>query len=207
MRVRICLPIFLIILGACSTSKITLVTSPSGAEITSKPIGSGAQKKLGNTPLTISTNELSESTGGTGPLRIQLKKEGYIDRDILLPEMGAQDLRIQIDLAPRSILEDPIFLNRNIEKLFTAQALIQRKKLAEAKKLLEEVQKSIPQLSASYEMTGGINFLSGDRNQALYNLKKALELNPDSLEALSIIRKIQHDPAFKSATGPNGGEN
>lgn len=190
-------------LGACTSTNLTFSSNPPGAEVITKPIGSGAEKVVGITPLNISTSEISDSTSGTGPLKVLVRKQGYKDKELLIPEMGADDMLIQVDLAPLPALEDTILLNKNLERIFQSQSYVQSKKFDDAIKLLEQVRNQVPQISATYEMLGGIYYLRGDRLKAIDNLQRAKALYPDSLEALSLLSRIKRADAIKPET-PTG---
>ena len=61
----------------------------------------------------------------------------------------------------------------------------------EALKLLEDVKKTAPQLSASYEIEAGVYFLQNKKTEALDSYRAAAQLNPKSNEAIRMRDMIE----------------
>jgi len=181
---RILYGAFMIGLGSCASTSVNFRSSPQKASVSVKPLGSGAQRQLGETPLTLNASEIEKDFNGSGPLTVEFSKEGYKPVKILITELSSLDLTLDVEMQPASGLEDPASLNATIEKLFEAQRLVKVQRFDEALKIIEEIKKLAPQLSSSYELEGGVNFLQGKKSLALDAFRAAARLNPRSLEAV-----------------------
>lgn len=180
-----------LIICSCSSTSVNFRSSPQKAAVSVKPLGSGANKNLGDTPLTVSAAEIEKEFQGSGPITVEFTKEGYKTVRMLITELSSLDLTLDVELQPASGLEDPVVLNAGIEKLFDAQRLIKTQRFDEALKLLDEVRRSSPQLSASYELLGGVYFLQGKKLEALDSYRAAARLNPRSTEATRMRDMIE----------------
>lgn len=188
-------------LGACSSTSVNFRSSPQKAKVSAKPLGAGAAKELGETPITISASELEKDLKGSGPLQVEFTKEGYKPTKILVTELSSLDLTLDVEMQPASGLEDPASMNAQIEKLFEAQRLVKVQRFPEALKLIEEIKKAAPQLSATYELEGGVYFLQNKKNEALDSYRAAAQLNPKSNEAARMRDQLEA-ALLKSSGGP-----
>ena len=180
-----------LMLGACATTTVNFRSSPQKARVTVKPLGTGASKDLGETPLVISASEIDKEFKGSGPIQVEFVKEGYKPLKMLVTELSALDLTLDVELQPASGLEDPASMNAQIERLFEAQRLAKIQRFPEALKLLEDVKKTAPQLSASYEIEAGVYFLQNKKTEALDSYRAAAQLNPKSNEAIRMRDMIE----------------
>ncbi len=194
----------LLVLGACS-STVAITSNPSEAEIIVKPVGAGAEIKLGKTPAVLTDEALSQVPGGAGPVRLQLKKPGYRPVDILVTEIGAADLTIHSELEASSGFDDAFTMNQNLDKIFAAQQLIRQRQFQQAQTLLLDSQKTFPQLAVTYELLGGTYYFMGDKAKATEAFQKAVILNPNSVDALAGLSRstasvAPANPAGSAAT-------
>ncbi len=190
----------MVAMSACSTT-LELSSNPSGADVVVKPIGSGAEKKLGQTPLTLRPSDLDGIPSGGGPLRFRLSKDGYKPIDVVVTDSGAADLKVHTDLEAGPGFDNPARLNSHLEQIFTAQQLIQIKKFDEAQKLLESTRLQVPTLAVVHELLGGIYFIRGEKVLALDSFKRALALNPNSVDALNMSAELGRGTASETPTG------
>ncbi|MEO5666843.1 MAG: tetratricopeptide repeat protein [Bdellovibrionota bacterium] len=190
-------------LAACASS-IEVTSNPAGADVIAKPLGSGAEKKLGQTPLTLNTADLEGVPTGSGPLLLKITKDGYKPMDLLVTEMGSGTLKVSAELEPGPGFENPSQLNAHLEAIFTAQQFIKMRKYDEAQKLLEAIRAKVPTLAVVHELLGGVYFLKGDKVQALDAFKRALALNPNSVDALNMSDEISRSTASVGATSAAG---
>jgi len=195
---------FGIAVGACSSAKIRFQTNPPEAEIFVKPVGSGAEQSLGKTPKQVESGEIEKQHGGSGPLSVVLRKPGYAPYEILVTEMLAGDTEINVELKPSIGIDDPLFLNTQIDRVFQAQNLVRLKKYDEALALLAKTQEELPQLAVTYELIGGIRFFRGNKVEALDAFQKALALYPKSLSALNMKTIIQGGNPLAIQAAPAG---
>ena len=198
-------------LAACATS-LEVSSNPSGADVVVKPLGSGAEKNLGKTPLTLNANDLEGVPSGGGPMRFRITKDGYKPLDLLVTDIGSSELKVNVDLEAGPGFENPAALNGHLERIFTAQQFIQMKKFDDAQKLLEAVRAQVPTLAVVHELLGGVYYLKGEKVLALDSFRRAIALNPNSIDALNMSSEISRDtasvgaPSAPAAAAPTGGE-
>ena len=175
----------IVLLTACSSSSILhLDTSPPQARVSVKPLGSGALKALGETPLSLPASQIESELGGSGPVTVNFSKNGYKSKEVLLSDISQLQQSVKVNLEPMSSLEDPSLVNAQIEDIFEVQRLIRVKKFDEALKVIGKLKDQAPHLSAPYEMEGGIYFVRGKLAEALDSYRNAVRLNPKSVEAI-----------------------
>jgi tetratricopeptide (TPR) repeat protein len=75
------------------------------------------------------------------------------------------------------------------------------KKFDDAQKILEGVRERVPTLSVVHELLGGVYFLKGEKVQALDAFKRALALNPNSVDAINMSESISRSTAADASTG------
>jgi hypothetical protein len=190
--------------GACS-STVAITSNPSDAEIIAKPVGAGAEIKLGKTPTVLDDDALEQVPGGSGPVRLQLRKPGYRPVDILVTEISASNLTIHTELEASSGFEDAFTLNQNLDKIFAAQQLIRQRQFQQAQTLLLDTQKTFPQLAVTYELLGGTYYFLGDKGKASEAFQRAVILNPNSVDALAGLSRSTASTAPATPSGGNGG--
>ena len=189
------------LLCACS-STVQVASNPSGADVWVKPVGSGTEKKLGQTPLNFKPSELEGVPSGSGPLRFRMTKDGYKPVDLIVTDAGASELSVNVDLEAGPGFDNPVVLNSHLEKIFTAQQLIQMKNFDEAQKILEGVRERVPTLAVVHELLGGVYFLKGEKLKSLDAFKRALALNPNSVDAINMTETLARSPASAEAAVP-----
>jgi len=189
-----------VLTSACSSTGLEVTSNPSGAEVTVKPLGSGLEKKLGQTPLTLKPDELEGVPSGSGPLRFKISKDGYQPVELILGDAGASDVKVHAELLAGMGFDNPVILNEHLEKIFLAQELVRRKKTDDAIKILEGVRDAVPGIAVVHELLGGAYYVKGDKTRARASFEKALVLNPTSTDALS-MQKLLDAPAAPAAGG------
>ena len=102
-------------------------------------------------------------------------------QDHLAVDLDAQK-QLLADLNQKHLVET----NQIVDQLFEAQRMTQVGRLDDANRRLEELQKTYPNVSAIYEMQGGIAFMKSDFAKALDNYALALKANPTSIELLNM---------------------
>ena len=173
-----------IALVGCATTRISLFTNPNGAQVYAKPLGSGQLQLLGETPLTVSGDQIEKVYSGSGPVLLEFRKEGFQTTTTLVTELSSQDLNINMEMTPSAGLEDMQGLNTLIETLFECQRLVKVHRYDEALARLKEIERKAPQISTIYEMEGGIYYLQRKYQDALDAYRLAVRYNPKNVEAL-----------------------
>ena len=189
---------------SCSTSSINIQSFPDGAEIYVKPVGKNEAKLIGKTPYSTSGSTLERENGTSGPVLIELRKEGFQTNQTLVTELQNVELSLNIPLStlqkqgPQTApgaqsasgtannLDDHEKLNGLLDLLFKSQHLARRGSYDEALNQAKSVQKEAPQLSAAYEIEGGIYYLQKKYKEALSAYTEAVKYNPKNIESLKM---------------------
>jgi len=177
--------------GACSTAKITLLSSPSRADVYLSALGDGKPKWVGQTPIKMTAAELSKAYGGAGPVFLEFKRNGYSSAKAIVTDLGAVDLTINMDLPPTSGLEDQVRLNFIVDSIFESQRLAKAGREEDALSRLREIEKDAPQLAAIYELEGGIYYLQKKYKEALDAYTLASNHNPKNPQVVRMRNYLE----------------
>jgi tetratricopeptide (TPR) repeat protein len=163
-------------------------------------------KAIGSTPLVISSSEVQAKIGSSGPVIIELRKDGYRDLRFLVTDLAPVDLSISSELQRATGLEDVEKLNAVVDALFEAQRLTRAGRLEDALKEVRFVQKEAPQISASYEIEGGVYYLQKKLPQAFDAYSTAVKQNPRNAEAARMRNYLQTALGLGGKMEPGSGE-
>ncbi len=172
-----------VFVSGCATTRVGMFTNPPGAQVFAKPVG-GRYVSLGETPLTVSADKIEKEYGGSGPVLIEFRKEGFQKSNTLITELSSQDLNITTELVPQVGLEDLQRINAIIETMFECQRLVKVGRYDEAMTRLKQLEKEAPQISITYEMQGGIYYLQKKYPDSLDAYRLSIRYNPRNAEAL-----------------------
>ena len=188
----------------CSSTSISLNTVPEQATVRVKPLGSGSAKELGQTPLNVLASDIEKDFGGSGPILVEFHKEGYQKQAVLVTDLAAKNINLKVTLDTLSGLDDPAEMNAQIETLFEAQRLVRVRRYKEAIKLIEQIKTKVPTLSSPHELEAGIFYISRRYREALDAYRKAVKLNPRSVEAVRMRDMLEQTLGQTSARAPAG---
>jgi tetratricopeptide (TPR) repeat protein len=177
--------------SACSTAKITLLSSPSQAEVYVAALGDRKAKLVGETPIKMTSTDLSKAYGGAGPITLEFKKDGYSTVKTIVTDIGAIDLTINMDLPPSSGLEDQVRLNLVVDSIFESQRLAKVGRGDDALIRLKALEKEAPHLAATYELEGGIYYLQKKYKEALDAYTLASNYNPKNPQVLRMRNYLE----------------
>lgn len=182
--IRVLTVAFSLALTACATTRLSLFTNPQGAKVFAKPLGSGRYEFLGETPLVVSSDKIEKEHGGSGPILVEFRKEGFQNTSTMVTELSSQDLNINAELVPQVGLEDLQRINSIIETMFECQRLVKVGRYEEALTKLKVLEKEAPQISITYELQGGVYYLQRKYSDSLDAYRLAIRYNPRNAEAL-----------------------
>jgi tetratricopeptide (TPR) repeat protein len=191
--------------SACSTAKITLLSSPSQAEVYVTALGDHKSKLVGETPLKMTSVELSKTYGGAGPLFLEFKKEGYVTVKTLVTDLGAVDLTVNMELPPASGLEDLVRLNFVVDSIFESQRLAKVGREEDALIQLKAIEKEAPHLAATYELEGGIYYLKKRYKEALDAYTLASNYNPKNPQVVRMRNYLEASLGVRKREMPEPG--
>ena len=226
--IRILPLIFGLAAVGCSTSVITLESSPSKATVSVRSLSGGGLRKIGITPVTLTGDKIFDAVGGiVGPIYIEYQKEGYFPATTLVTDLTRADVKITRELfvddrknqkespaaqptGPNGPTPDQIAeqiknavnsavknerekyyqeyekFNHAVDDLFEAQRLVRVQRQEEALVVLRNLRNQTPDLSAIYEIEGGIYFLQKKYTDALDSYRLALKYNSKGIDALKM---------------------
>lgn len=184
-------------LSGCTTTKISLHTSPPGAEVYARAVGDKDLVLLGKTPLFITNQNLDKKNNGSGAVYVEFRKDGYKSDSVYITEVSRVDLIIQREMQPKRDLEYQTWLNSHIDEMFEARRLAQSGYNDEALKIIERLKEQTPMVSALYEMEGGILMLKGHYQAALNAYRMAVKYDPESTDSVKMVRYLESTFGFK----------
>ncbi|MBK9038287.1 MAG: hypothetical protein IPL83_03835 [Bdellovibrionales bacterium] len=179
---------------SCSTGELVISTTPPQADIRART-GSGQNyESIGKSPLRISGKELSGRLGGDGPIQIEISKEGFAQKEIIVSESPRNfDINFSIELKePSKDQDESRPINQTVDSLFEVQRLVKVGRLEDALEMIKLLQASQPNIAAVHEMQGGIFFIQKDIPKALDAYTKAVRLNPENSETLNMKRYLEN---------------
>ena len=186
MKLASCLAVLaLSLITACSTaSSLSFQSNPNGAEVWVSPLDGTSPKKLGTAPVLIQSDEAQKTAGTSGPVMIEFRKDGYLSSKSIVTDLASSEISLTAQLQRSTGLENIESLNAVVDRLFEAQRLVRAGRLEDSLKLIESVQKDAPELSALYEIEGGIYYLQKKLQQALDAYQTSIRFNPKNMEAI-----------------------
>jgi tetratricopeptide (TPR) repeat protein len=190
------------VMVSCSSTQVALHTTPSQSRVYAKSLGRGKTEFIGETPLFIKGDQLEKEFGGSGPIYLEFRKEGYRTASTIVTELSFIDLNLTMEMTPESGMEDPSIVNALIDTMFESQRLVRVKRYDEALNLLGEVKKKAPQVSAIYELEGGIYYLQQKYQDALDSYRLAVKYNPRNAEALRMKNSIEDSFGIRRQSKP-----
>ena len=161
---------------------ITFESVPNGVDIYVKPIDQDAYKRIGVTPLNFRADEIEKKYEGSGPISVEYRKLGFTSSNVIITELSAIDLKVKMELFSESGLDDQRQLNWVIDTMFEVKRLATAKRYQDALKIIEKVRETVPQVSAVYELQGGIFYLMKRYSAAFDSYSAAVRYNPKNLE-------------------------
>jgi tetratricopeptide (TPR) repeat protein len=189
-------------LSACATGSITFQSTPPGAEILVKPVGAEDYRSIGETPLTLKSDELRARSGATGPIFVEYRKDLHRPARALVTDATGADLQISLELAQASGGEEIERINSVVEAMFECQSLARSGRHEEALAKLRALEATAPRLAAVYELQGEIYYLQKKYTEALGAYNLAVRFNPKSLESLHMRDFIEQ--TLRGARAPAG---
>jgi len=192
-----------IFITACSSgSSLSFQSNPGGAEVWIAPMDGTNAKRLGQTPLLIQSDEAQKKAGASGPIIIEFRKDGYLSNKTMITDLYSSEISLTAQLTRSSGLENIESLNLEVDRLFEAQRLVRASRLDDALKLIEAVQKDAPELSAVYEIEGGIYYLQKKPQESLDSYQTSIRFNPKNMEAIRMRNYLSSKLGVTTSSPP-----
>lgn len=172
--------------------EIEVNSTPDVAQIYIRGPKNKERKLVGQTPYKGDFERLSKSMGIDNDFIIEIEKEGYEPYNLFVAKVSKADIRLLTTLKAKEKASENLRLDSVVMKLFDAQRFVRAKAYDEAIRLLDTIETEANQLSSYYEMKGGALYLKKDFNGALANYRKALSLNENNVDALSMKNYLEN---------------
>ena len=198
------LALIVLLINSCGSTTVTISSSPDKADIYIRKLSDNTMKKLGSTPLTIKTSDVSDELEGSGPMYLELRKDGYFKHNAIITDLNVRDIELKLKLTAKNFLEDSNTIDTVINNLFQCQKLIKQKEYDKAREVLNKIKITFPFLSVIYEFEGGIYILEKKFPQALNSFKTAIKYNSGNIEALRLKRAIEKEYELTTSTNQGG---
>jgi tetratricopeptide (TPR) repeat protein len=187
------LVIIIAAIGCSSPSTLKVLSTPIEAEVNVID-NSGIAVSIGKTPLTINESEVYK--GSNKYSQIQIKKDGYVNQEIvLMKSMFGGDTTVNLQMKKdenvQNIGEQSITQEKVASGIARANGLIQSKQFDEAEKVMLNFIEQYPSVSVGYDYLGNINYLQKKYAKALKYYNRAVSLNPQNADRKVIVERIQ----------------
>ncbi|MBS1984304.1 MAG: hypothetical protein JST16_09030 [Bdellovibrionales bacterium] len=169
----------LLMLSACASKSVELVSEPAGAEVQTVN-----GEVLGNTPLVLKDDVLQKTTSSDGLLSVRFVGPGYLPQTLLVEVRGADTYRVQLVKLDETFFRKYILRdfstehNALVRDILNIQAMMRAKKYDEAEKALVVFQQRFPTIAVAQVMMANLQLVRGDRVAARRYLLQAQALDP-----------------------------
>lgn len=172
-------------------SSLSLNSSPPKAVVSVRTGKGGEFRRLGQTPLLLDSNAVSEISKETGPFTFEFSMPGFSSKTAIVADL-VTDLSIALELKPEiKAADNSAKVNESIDALFETQRFIRAGRYEEAHRRLDDIEKKTPGLAAGFELRGGLYFLSKRFRESYDAYSQARTLNPDSIEAQKMCKNLE----------------
>jgi tetratricopeptide (TPR) repeat protein len=205
--------ILLMLMVGCTTGRLSVDAAPGDAELFMRGAGQDNFVSLGKTPYIEKVSVIQERAKESDSVVLEVRKAGYISKAIVLSDIDSKtdikinfklpsiesfmsgkdesltqtQKRIMADLAEKRMTE----INSIVDQLFVAQRMAQVGRYQDADDKLKALEKEFPNVSAIYEIQGGIAYIQKDYPKALDAYTKAALNNPFNLEVINMKNFLQ----------------
>ena len=188
---KIVLVVLLLTLTSCASiinagSQVELTSLPAGAEIWQIKSGSPL-RKLGETPMILTTKEVSELDAE--PTQLRMQKDGFRAQNILLNATPRSRTQIYIKLD--EVISEDKLLAELAKQIAEVQFLISKKDYAIAETQALQLTGKFPTISVAWDLLGNIYFIQKSYSKALSVYRKSLEIEPTNSGASRMVRRLE----------------
>lgn len=184
---------FVVMASGCATSGLRVQSSPDGADV-SISIGDQAPRKVGKTPLTLEATTVPELYRES--LQMQVTKEGHQTVSVLIPRMqmgasGSINMSLNESALPRVCTSQLESANQLAKGIADSASLVQRRRLDEATRLLEDLAIKFSTVTVIHDLLGNVYYLQRNMARALDSYRRSYRLEPNNIETLRMIERIE----------------
>jgi tetratricopeptide (TPR) repeat protein len=180
-------------LGGCATSTLKVSSLPEGADV-SIVAPDRAPVKIGKTPLEIESRNYPELFQDS--VQVQVAKDGHSPLTVLVPRLpnggtGRINLNLQQSELPKVCQNQSDSINLLAKGIADSASLVQRKKMDEAVRLLEDLSSKFGTVPVVHDLLGNVYYLQRNMDRALDSYRRSNKLNPNNIDTIRMIERIE----------------
>lgn len=221
MHFHILTALIAVVISGCASGTLYVNTGQDEVEVFVRQGNATKATSIGTTPLQTPTKGVVTKSGVKSGLVLELRKEGFLTKEIYLPDLGgANKIEIRTSLTPEpkpeavegekeeearspAAIEAELMgklqekvnrteeTNQLFDQVFEIKRLISTGQMQDAEGRIDTLKQTYPDLSILYEMRGGIAFMNKDYQRALEEYTLALQVHPENLQVLNMKRYLE----------------
>lgn len=162
---------------------LKISTYPEAGEVYVKALNDSDFKKVGESPLTISFDEIIKNFTNSDVFFVEIRKPDYKPFRIIVSEFGSADMEISTRLEAKNDYEMTSSIEEVASEILESQRLVRASKYDDSLEKLQALEKKYPKVSLISEMQGNIYYIKKDFKKALDAYTTAFIHNPKNLDA------------------------
>ncbi len=182
------------LLSACSSSGLTISSSPEGAEVTNLQ-----GELLGKTPITLSSDQTAKISD-SGLLNFKVAAPGYLPRLVHADGGVAREISVALPKSEAGSFKSEFLrdfgrdMNKMLRAAFVIQKLIGQRKIDEAAREIETFKKEYPSIAYGHVMSAHLALVQGKREEAKASMSRAQALDPEDGDISQSLKLISSTP-------------
>lgn len=177
----------------CATSTLKVTSLPEGAEV-SIIAPDRAPVKIGKTPIEIEARVYPELFQES--VQVQVAKDGHSPLTVLVPRLpvggvGRINLNLQQAELPKVCQSQSDSINLLAKGIADSASLVQRKRVDEAIRLLEDLSSKFGTVPVVHDLLGNVYYLQRNMDRALESYRRSNKLNPNNIDTIRMIERIE----------------
>ncbi len=182
-----------LLIGGCATSSLKVTSLPEGADVTVLS-RDRAPVKIGKTPLEIESRTFPELFQDS--VQVQVTKDGHTPLSVIVPRLpmggvGRINLNLQEAELPKVCQNQSDSINLLAKGIADSASLVQRKKMDEAIRLLEDLSSKFGTVPVVHDLLGNVYYLQRNMDRALESYRRSNKLNPNNIDTIRMIERIE----------------
>lgn len=177
----------------CASSSLRVATTPEGADVTILS-RDRAPISAGKTPFDIESRNFPELFGES--FQLQVAKPGHSPVSVVVPRLplggvGRINLNLRDVELPKVCQNQEESINSLAKGIAESASLVQRKRLDEASRILEDLAGKFGTVAVIHDLLGNVYFLQKSMDRALESYRRSNRLNPSNVDTIRMIERIE----------------
>jgi len=180
-------------IAGCASSSLRVASTPEGADVTivSKD---RAPINAGKTPFELESKNYPELFSES--FQLQVTKPGHSPISVVVPRLPTGGVgRINLNLRdvelPKVCQNQEESINSLAKGIAESASLVQRKRLDEATRILEDLAGKFGTVAVIHDLLGNVYFLQKSMDRALESYRRSNRLNPNNVDTIRMIERIE----------------